>query len=756
MTLRLVLCAIALGSVAGAQDIHAARRTFKTAAKATEKKARQAGIDALVACKDPRAIDDFVAASLKTAKDLAKLEKKIVKAGKAIGEAMKSLDKQADKGRPVSVGAMQAAQRKAAPFQKELNKHLKKKRDLQSWQKMLLVGCGTLLDTVDEASRREALGRQVSKLQRSRDFEEQKLRLLVVAQSRSPAAREAIVELARRVEDGVLRVGVIDALAERRDRKTIPALADALKDDVWPVRVAAARGLARIASLDCVPPLIDALQHAEGRFLEEVIEALVAHAGKTFHDNDTLWRQWWKEEEKTLREILDKVASDAIAKQIGGMIAVGQNRFLLGARRLLAQEGLGERNADETDLEPAATEGSDVIVSLAEARRDAVGRVFTQLPVSLRSRLVSRLLITPLQEAEKIDERVRLISFLGGVRTESARRLLRAILGKVRIKVPGTDDDFPDEARERMRLEAARAMGRQGHKSVAASLREALVGFGKTPELRIEAAKSLRKLNLKASISPLIQGLNSKNDDVKGACKKALVELTGLDHASANAWQAWWEKSRSKWEPKKGVVARGPEPEPSPNETEGGTRFYGIETRSTHIVFILDRSGSMQMPDAKGQGSKIDVAKSELVKAITSLPDNATFNIIFYNSTWDVWKKKMTVATPSNRRKAVAWVKGIKEVGATNIFDPLERAFELAGRGTHDKAYKLVLDTIFFMSDGLANRGRIIDPRQILKEIEEMNALKKVRIHSIGIGPNHDVRLMRGLADMTGGSYVAR
>ena len=60
------------------------------------------------------------------------------------------------------------------------------------------------------------------------------------------------------------------------------------------------------------------------------------------------------------------------------------------------------------------------------------------------------------------------------------------------------------------------------------------------------------------------------------------------------------------------------------------------------------------------------------------------------------------------------------------------------------------------MSDGLANRGRILDPRQILKEIEDMNALKKVRIHSIGIGPNHDVKLMKGLADMTGGSYVAR
>ena len=57
---------------------------------------------------------------------------------------------------------------------------------------------------------------------------------------------------------------------------------------------------------------------------------------------------------------------------------------------------------------------------------------------------------------------------------------------------------------------------------------------------------------------------------------------------------------------------------------------------------------------------------------------------------------------------------------------------------------------------GLANRGRIIDPSHILAEIGRMNALKKVRIHTIGIGNNHDRRLMKGLADLSGGTYVAK
>jgi Ca-activated chloride channel family protein len=172
-------------------------------------------------------------------------------------------------------------------------------------------------------------------------------------------------------------------------------------------------------------------------------------------------------------------------------------------------------------------------------------------------------------------------------------------------------------------------------------------------------------------------------------------------------------------------------------------------------VFILDRSGSMAVPD-QGGGTKIATAREELIRAITALKDGSTFNIIFYSSGFEEWQKKMTVVDAASRKKAIDWVKSIEAVGSTNIFDPLERAFELAGRGTHDKAYGLLLDTIYFMSDGLANRGRIIAANDILKEVSRMNTLKKVKIHAIGIGPDHDVGLMRGIADLSGGTYIAK
>jgi len=755
MKIRTLVCALALVSLAPAQDFHAALAAFKKASRVKSVAGRRPLVDALVACKDPRAIDDMVAVAMKAVRELAKLEKQIVKIGDKIGDAMKGVDRQADKGRTISLSTLQAAQKKAAPLVRQLSKLMAKKDALIAWRNMLFTGSGTLLDSVDDDARGQAIVAQTGKLTRARDHEEKIARLAAIARSRSSQARDALIELAARVEDGVVRVAVIEALVERRDEKTIGALAGALKDEVWPVRVSAAQGLGAIASPQSIPPLIASLEWAEGRFLKEVLESLVSHAGVTFHDNDTLWRQWWKDEEAKLRQVLEKIEADNPAKRIGGLITVGQQGYLLAARRVLAQEGVGERLSHEGDAEPAPLTGDEVAVALAAARRDAVGQAFTRLPLIARDRLVRRFLTGPLERTADQDKRLRLIGLLGGVRTETAREILTLLVGKAPVR-GASDSDLPKDDRKALRLAAVEAISRQGHKSVTGPLRTALTGYQHDQDLRLAAVQALRVLALRECVDPLIEGLKLGDAAaVVAACKEALTALTGKVHDDLGSWRSWWDSAPADFKVKGAPVARGPAAEPEPSE-RNGTAFYGIETRSKHLVFILDRSGSMMEVDLSGAGRKMDVAKKELIKAIASLPNDATFNIIFYNSTWAVWKKGMTIATPANRKKATKWVQGIDHVGATNIFDPLEHAFQLAGRGTHDKAYKLALDTVFFMSDGLANRGRIIETRHILSEIGRMNALKKVRIHTIGIGANHDITLMKGLAEITGGTYVAR
>jgi hypothetical protein len=66
------------------------------------------------------------------------------------------------------------------------------------------------------------------------------------------------------------------------------------------------------------------------------------------------------------------------------------------------------------------------------------------------------------------------------------------------------------------------------------------------------------------------------------------------------------------------------------------------------------------------------------------------------------------------------------------------------------------VDTILFMSDGQPNRGRIVEPAAILAEVARLNDNKKVVIHTIGLGKDHNAELMKRLARLNGGVYVAR
>jgi hypothetical protein len=306
---------------------------------------------------------------------------------------------------------------------------------------------------------------------------------------------------------------------------------------------------------------------------------------------------------------------------------------------------------------------------------------------------------------------------------------------------------------------------------VVPTLREILDDASEPAEIKLVAAGALGRLArhpalARQAVASLIRAISDSPPAVVDAAHACLKEATGKDLPKEyGPWRDWWQTAGPTFAPRAPVAAGDAGEEPQQESDRPGTSFYGIMTRSKHIVYILDRSGSMNQNDAAGGDLRINAAKKELLQSIRSLPEDATFNIIFYNHEFDVWQKKMTTADKASKSAAVKWIEEIDAVGATNIFDPLEHAFLLAGRGTHDKRYGVTLDTIFFLSDGRSNRGRLISADQILKEIERMNELKKVKIHAIGIGSGggsisqdrgHDEHFMRALAEMTDGTYVAR
>jgi hypothetical protein len=277
-------------------------------------------------------------------------------------------------------------------------------------------------------------------------------------------------------------------------------------------------------------------------------------------------------------------------------------------------------------------------------------------------------------------------------------------------------------------------------------------------QIRAAAIAALASTGSKSAVEPLIARLRIEPGRLRGDIAAALKKLCGVDlGVNPDRWQKWWEANRGK-----SGFGAGEEPgeeggaaEPLPTGTPS---FYGIRVLSKRILFVIDVSGSMADPadSARKDRSKIDVAKYELKNALLSLPEDAEFNIVFYASEVSVWRKGMVKAAGKDKRAAVKFIDKMEAEGATNIFDALKRAFNIVGLGARDKNYKTGADTIFFLSDGQPTRGDVLDTNQIASEVKRWNALRRVKIHSVGVGKGHDSGFMSRLANESGGEYVRR
>ncbi|MCI0340906.1 MAG: HEAT repeat domain-containing protein [Planctomycetales bacterium] len=291
-------------------------------------------------------------------------------------------------------------------------------------------------------------------------------------------------------------------------------------------------------------------------------------------------------------------------------------------------------------------------------------------------------------------------------------------------------------------------------------------------------------------VEAMIEALVKEDGRLRGDIEDVLHALTGMRFfGDGLLWRKWWADHKATFG--KEEAGEGPKPKAGVGTIEGklpdepakkGVAFYGIETFSKRIVFVLDRSGSMkekagEMPKGGpvitggGHGSdpgggpqgdtKLDVAQWELKKAVSALPSDAKFTMIFYNENFEVWKETLQPASSATKREALKYIDTLTPLGATNIFDSLERAFGIGMGGpgaVQDARYASAetADTIFLLSDGAPNKGRITAPDGILEEVRKMNRLRRIVVHTIGVGKDENRPFMKALADQNGGTYVHR
>jgi hypothetical protein len=294
--------------------------------------------------------------------------------------------------------------------------------------------------------------------------------------------------------------------------------------------------------------------------------------------------------------------------------------------------------------------------------------------------------------------------------------------------------------------------------------------------VRRAAVAALSALDDPAAVKPLIDALQTASGLLADEIDAALHTFTGQTFdGDPKIWMRWWNEKGAAWQAKQDERWDRNE-----RRAGGGASFYGIETRSERIVFVVDRSGSMKAkagrsasPDrgpTTGGGEKaedpvkgetnMDVAKNQLARSIDGLGPRVAFNVIFYGTDVQLWKPPpaMLPARPDQKQAAKTWFTTNHADGSTQLFAALTRALEY---GPADGKGGGGADTIYLLSDGSptdAGGAQPLAPEEIEKRLNaflDANRAHRFVVHTIGIGPQHNRWLMERIAQQTGGKYVA-
>ncbi|MCB9833480.1 MAG: HEAT repeat domain-containing protein [Planctomycetes bacterium] len=794
IALLLLLVAAPLGAQVK-PDFETAKRDFKRDLRRDEIDKRRAAIRLLRATEDPRAVKEMITQLHICGRDLEKVEKKmrpmVEKRAKVRGEYDARVNAYVEQNPNTSTlpaGLVQNLITEIEELDSKLAPLEIQQRTEANTYRMLSASIGDLISSLAEADQQEQTKFLLDQYDRARDLESKTLYLEILGQVHNKQAGIGLVGVVANDDDPALRVAALDALRRLGDPQGVKAARFALQDEHWPVRAAAVEAATAFPDLEMIPLLIGALGKEDGRLKGDLVKALGLLSGTSFADNVPLWEKWWRERSEKLGELMADVEAESEGQRALGLQKMEAEGFLLAASRFLDRAGLSAaalrraeaRRLVDPEVSLAKRKNASLAVE-ADPILQAVGRAIGSRDELVRRDAFDRYVLTPYGITFDPAARLRLIELIGHVGDQEAAAVLLGLLRK--------RDDTNYRAFERLqeerarqgrapinwrwnpdeRLAAIRALGFCAGDGQVDELLALFNDVESDAETLLHAARALAHVDSSSGVRAMVRALGEiaamreeRKGTMAGVAKTlgdALRKATGLGTGDdAGAWLAWWNESGGAFKTA-AEKARAENPEVAAAEDQQGTRFYGIRTFSKRIVFILDISGSMneKAEYESGNERKIDVAKRELDTAIASLPADALFDIVFYSTEIEIWKKTLVTADAKTKKEAKSYVAGKEAGGGTNIHEPLVRAFDLAGRGAKDKEYgEVSVDTIFFLSDGQPTAGAVTDPEDILREVTQLNKLRKVQIHTIGVGRDHHREFMRVLAESSGGQYIAR
>jgi len=266
------------------------------------------------------------------------------------------------------------------------------------------------------------------------------------------------------------------------------------------------------------------------------------------------------------------------------------------------------------------------------------------------------------------------------------------------------------------------------------------------------AAQWARALPVERAAPLLIEALaawQQRTSDGRGSRRVEAELVSSLEAQSGRRighrldwWRSWWDVRRRHGERRIDTGGQTALAGPPP----GTTQFFGLELYSDRVVFVLDRSGSMDEALGSAGRTRYETAVEELRACLYGLGETAHFDVVVFHSGAQAWRGKLVGATKIAQREALQWLEGQGPGGATDLQSGLEL---VQRRGTDGSLSwnEFDADTAVVLCDGQFQR-----PSSVRDWLRENDPLGLLRVHCVQLGTQADSRL-EDLARATGGTF---
>ena len=264
-----------------------------------------------------------------------------------------------------------------------------------------------------------------------------------------------------------------------------------------------------------------------------------------------------------------------------------------------------------------------------------------------------------------------------------------------------------------------------------------------------EASRSLAVISLlepSMSMPMLIEGLeywSRITDEGTGSrrvvheLRQALGRVAGRDLGlNPEIWAKWWKLSQDPAT----VLA------PAPEHPTTSSTFFGLRPVSDRLLFLIDRSGSMNTHFGPGN-SRFEEAVERLIYTLHDLGPKTQFRVVLFSDGTKTFRTELTLATDSELKKLEAWATSVGTGGGTNLQRGVGESFPGLDSGKLTPA-EIDVDTVIVLCDGETG-----SPDWVVPWLARFNDGARLKFHCVNLG-GHPGGALEALATGSGGRFV--